>query len=59
MSPQYFESVVSRIGKLKTVQRSYRLFMVPGMAHCGGGEGADRFDMLGALENWVERGSGA
>jgi feruloyl esterase len=30
--------------------------MVPGMAHCSGGDGADRFDMLAALENWVERG---
>lgn len=56
VSPQYYESVVKRIGSLKAVQRSYRLFMVPGMAHCGGGEGADRFDMLSALENWVERG---
>lgn len=56
VSPQYYESVVSRIGELRTLQRSYRLFMVPGMAHCAGGEGADRFDMLSALENWVERG---
>jgi feruloyl esterase len=56
-SPQYFESVVRRIGKLKRVQDNYRLFMVPGMAHCAGGEGADRFDMLAALENWVERGN--
>ena len=33
---------------------SYRLFMVPGMAHCGGGDGTDQFDMLGALEKWME-----
>jgi feruloyl esterase len=25
------------------------------MAHCGGGEGTDRFDMLTALEQWVEQ----
>jgi feruloyl esterase len=56
VSPQYYESVVKRIGDLKTVARSHRLFMVPGMAHCSGGDGADRFDMLTALENWVERG---
>jgi feruloyl esterase len=31
--------------------------MVPGMAHCSGGEGPDRFDMLGALERWVEHGT--
>jgi feruloyl esterase len=39
------------------VQQSHRLFMVPGMAHCSGGDGADRFDMLAALEGWVEQGS--
>jgi feruloyl esterase len=29
--------------------------MVPGMAHCGGGEGASSFDMPAALEKWVEK----
>ena len=33
-----------------------RLFMVPGMQHCGGGEGPNTFDSIGALESWVERG---
>ena len=33
-----------------------RLFMVPGMGHCQGGEGPDTFDALGALEQWVEKG---
>ena len=33
-----------------------RLFMVPGMAHCRGGVGTDSFDMLAALERWVEKG---
>lgn len=33
-----------------------RLFLVPGMNHCGGGPATDRFDMLTALENWVEKG---
>src|SRR4029077_17033052 len=33
-----------------------RLFMVPGMGHCGGGEGPNTFDMMTALEPWVERG---
>ena len=32
-----------------------RLFMVPGMLHCSGGPGADKFDALAALERWVER----
>jgi feruloyl esterase len=34
----------------------YRLFMVPGMGHCGGGPGPNSFDMLAALERWAERG---
>ncbi|HLI84659.1 MAG TPA: tannase/feruloyl esterase family alpha/beta hydrolase [Bryobacteraceae bacterium] len=34
----------------------YKLFMVPGMQHCSGGPGPSRFDMLSALEGWVERG---
>jgi feruloyl esterase len=33
-----------------------RLFMVPGMQHCGGGDGPNTFDSVGALESWVERG---
>ena len=33
-----------------------RLFMVPGMTHCAGGPSTDQFDMLAAIEAWVERG---
>jgi feruloyl esterase len=33
-----------------------RLFMAPGMQHCGGGAGPNTFDAIGALESWVERG---
>ncbi len=32
-----------------------RLFLVPGMLHCSGGPGADKFAALAALERWVER----
>lgn len=32
-----------------------RLFMVPGMNHCGGGDGTTSVDGLAALEQWVER----
>ena len=35
---------------------SIRLFMVPGMGHCGGGEGPNSFDMMSALEQWNEQG---
>ena len=34
-----------------------RLFMVPGMGHCGGGDGASTFDMVAALDKWVETGT--
>jgi feruloyl esterase len=53
-SPQYYDLVVERIGA-GTVRSSYRLFMAPGMGHCSGGEGPSTFDMLSALEAWVER----
>jgi feruloyl esterase len=33
-----------------------RLFLVPGMTHCGGGQSTDQFDMLTAIQNWVEKG---
>lgn len=33
-----------------------RLFLVPGMTHCGGGRATDQFDMLSAIEAWVEQG---
>ena len=32
------------------------VFMVPGMGHCGGGDGTSTFDMLSALDVWVEGG---
>jgi feruloyl esterase len=50
-SVNYYKSVRATVGN---VDASYRLFMVPGMAHCGGGEGPNTFDMLTALEQWVE-----
>jgi tannase/feruloyl esterase len=34
----------------------FRLFMVPGMFHCRGGVGPDRFDAMSAVIDWVERG---
>ena len=54
-SVQYYQRVVEALGVSK-VQGSYRLFMAPGMAHCGGGDGPNTFDMVSALEQWVEQG---
>jgi feruloyl esterase len=33
-----------------------RLFLVPGMTHCGGGRSTDQFDVLSVIQDWVERG---
>jgi feruloyl esterase len=33
-----------------------RLFMIPGMGHCGGGPGATSFDKLAEMDAWVEGG---
>lgn len=44
-------------GGLRDKQQQWtRLFMVPGMTHCGGGPALDDFDPLAAVENWVEQG---
>jgi feruloyl esterase len=50
----YYKSVLEKMGGASKVTGNYRLFMVPGMAHCGGGDGTSTFDMLTALEQWVE-----
>ena len=54
-STEYYKRVVAAVGAGK-VQASYRLFMAPGMAHCGGGEGPNDFDKVTPLEQWVEKG---
>jgi feruloyl esterase len=53
---QYYDRVVETSGGRGNVEKSYRLFMAPGMGHCNGGEGPNTFDMLTALERWVEEG---
>jgi feruloyl esterase len=53
-SVDYYNSVLDALGGAGKVQGGYRLFMVPGMGHCGGGEGTSTFDMVSALEQWVE-----
>jgi feruloyl esterase len=63
----YYRRVEQEMGD---VHRFYRVFMVPGMAHCSGGAGVNAFgngtvngpvidadhDLLKALERWVEQG---
>jgi feruloyl esterase len=53
---QYYDRVVQLLGGRNNVHDAYRLFMAPGMGHCSGGEGPNTFDMLTALERWVEGG---
>jgi feruloyl esterase len=53
-STQYWDRLVKAMGGANRVSANYRLFMVPGMAHCGGGTGTSTFDMVAALEQWVE-----
>jgi len=54
VSTQYYDRVAEVIGA-EAVRSSYRLFMAPGMGHCSGGEGPSTFDMVRALESWVEQ----
>jgi feruloyl esterase len=42
--------------KTKGVNDFYRLYMVPGMLHCGGGDAPTNVNWQAALEDWVERG---
>ncbi len=66
---EYFNSVVIDQQSLAATLNFYRLFMAPGMSHCGGGPGPNTIggstppteinaqrDVLAALEAWVERG---
>jgi feruloyl esterase len=64
-SIDYYQSIVAKMGAKQTAD-FVRLYMVPGMQHCGGGPGPDSFgatpgtphadggNMTEALEHWVE-----
>ena len=56
MGVNYYERVRQAMGEDRT-SKFYRLFMVPGMFHCRGGFGPDRFDAMTPLINWVETGN--
>ena len=72
-SVRYYQAVVAAQGNksdpatLAKTQEFYRLFLAPGVGHCGGGAGPNQFgqaggvedaehDMVAALEQWVEKG---
>ncbi|KAA6456409.1 tannase/feruloyl esterase family alpha/beta hydrolase [Acidobacteria bacterium AB60] len=52
----YYKSLAETNGGPDKVAEWSRMFLVPGMAHCGGGPSLDHFDMLTAVVNWVEKG---
>ncbi len=52
---QYRKELAQTMGE-DALPDFYRLYMAPGMDHCGGGVGPSRFDALGALVKWVEEG---
>jgi len=51
----YYKSVLDKMGSVQT-QEWLRLFLAPGMGHCGGGEGPNSFDAVAAIERWIENG---
>jgi feruloyl esterase len=53
----YYQSLGAANGGADNVAEWSRMFLVPGMAHCGGGPALDHFDMLSAVVNWVEKGT--
>jgi len=53
----YYETVERTMGGRAATQDFFRLFMLPGVGHCAGGEGAYAFDSLGYLEAWAEAGN--
>ena len=56
ISIQYYNSAVAANGGLDKTYNEVRLFMVPGMGHCGGGDGPNSFDKVDPLADWVEHG---
>jgi hypothetical protein len=53
----YYDAVTKKLGGGYEQTRNFaRLFMAPGVAHCGRGEGPAPQRLLEAVMNWVERG---
>jgi feruloyl esterase len=53
---QYFEAMVQQTfaGSYDVAGDRTRLFLAPGMGHCGGGNGPNSWDKLSDLVRWVE-----
>jgi feruloyl esterase len=53
---QYYEAMQNQMGA-NTVDEFARLFLVPGVGHCGGGEGDASIDLVTRITGWVEGGA--
>jgi feruloyl esterase len=55
----YYNEVARTTGRKTSapLASSVRLFIAPGVYHCRRGPGPDQFDMIDALDRWVERGA--
>ncbi len=54
---EYYEQMKAvTAAKVKDLDSSARFFLLPGVYHCRGGPGADDFDAVAALDQWVEQG---
>ena len=54
----YYQKMSADNGGADQVAGWSRLFLVPGMGHCQGGQATlDGFDLLGAVVDWVEKGT--
>jgi feruloyl esterase len=51
----YYETAKKSIGDKKAAA-ALRLVLLPGMAHCGGGDGPNTFEKMDVITNWVEQG---
>ena len=51
----FYKSMTANMEPEKAAD-SVRLFMVPGMGHCGGGDAPCVIDMLSVIDKWVDQG---
>jgi Tannase and feruloyl esterase len=56
-SIDFYNAVLRLSANPAQASKWVRLFVAPGMGHCGGGEGPDTFDTISVIEQWVEQGN--
>lgn len=52
----YYKKVQQQMGGVQKASEFVRLFLAPGVMHCGGGAGPAPYGQLDALLSWVENG---